>query len=65
MRQAMSVEARVTVTVCKLVTNISEMLGLGIESTVGKIVIETCKSIAAQLPNMSKYQEIEGDSGRV
>ena len=69
MRQAVSVEARVAVTVWKLATNIeyrtlSEMFGLG-KSTVGKIVIGMCKSIATHLlpeyvsiPNSEKLKEI-------
>ena len=54
MREAISVEKRVAVTVWKLATNIeyrtlSALFGIG-RSTVGDIIIETCKAITKLLP---------------
>ena len=54
MREAISVEKCVAVTVWKLATNIeyrtlSALYGIG-RSTVGDIIIETCKAITKLLP---------------
>jgi hypothetical protein len=64
MREAISVEKRVAVTVWKLATNIeyrtlSALFGIG-RSTVGDITIETCKAIAKLLPRYVKIPK--GDS---
>ena len=64
MREAISVEKRVAVTVWKLATNIeyrtlSALFGIG-RSTVGEIIIETCKAITKLLPRYVKIPR--GDS---
>ena len=68
-RSPVSVEERVAVTIWKLATNVeyrtlSSLFGLG-RSTVGKIVVETCRAIAThllpqyvQIPCGEKLQEI-------
>lgn len=68
-RVPVTVEERVAVTVWKLATNIeyrtlSSLFGLG-RSTVGKIVVETCRAIATHLlpqyvyiPNGERLKEI-------
>ena len=60
MRQPISVEERVAVTIWKLATNVeyrtlSELFGLG-KATVGKIVVETCQAISKYL--LPKYVNI-------
>ena len=69
LRAAISVEARVAVTIWRLATNVdyrtlSELFGIG-QSTVGGIVIETCNTIATRLlphyvyiPKGEKLKEI-------
>ena len=57
LRQAVSVETRVAVTIWKLATNIeyrtiSALFGLG-RSTVGEIVLDTCDTIVTYL--MPRY----------
>ena len=59
-RQSISVQARIAITLWRLATNIeyrtlAELFGVG-RSTVGEIVLETCKVIAEQL--LPKYIQV-------
>jgi hypothetical protein len=68
-RSPVSVEERVAVTIWKLATNVEyrPLFGLG-RSTVGKIVVQTCRAIAThllpqyvQIPSGEKLKEIVDD----
>lgn len=76
LRQPVSVEKRVTVTLWKLATNveyrtIGALFGIG-RSTVGKVVLETCNAISQHLlpkyvaiPEGAKLRElVDGYEGR-
>ena len=66
MRQPISVEKRVAVTIWKLATNVeyrtlSELFGLG-KATVGRIVVETCQAISkvftSNIPQGNRLKEV-------